>query len=244
MQLKSELQNYNGGIVKTASYIHENSLFQLHLNKKAWQLTVYDLQDGSEIKKYYFTKEQGAVIKNTKIKEKYLETDGVSFAEFNRILNKSGQKLTQAVLVVNEDNSGNLNVDIGLIKNVTYDQNNFYWMHQNMMWQMQQQMNQDFINNIPVPSFPGGGPQMTSNTAFQYSSSWVIYFTSVLDSNTLDHIPGAPKESSLVNFSSTIERVTDGLKMFQVYKQNDHYRLVYYDKLTKSFIIEEIKPAW
>lgn len=243
---EASIDNPTSHPIKSNSFIYDGKLFKVHFNKHQWQFDAYHLDTETLIKSYNYSKDDVLEIINTVVDEKNLESKLITETEFKRILNKSTQNLTQAVIAVNIDNSGAYNVEMGLTKRITYNNVNNFWMHDHMMWQMQQQqMNQDFLRNVPVPSFPRGGPSTTDTfNQYQYSSSWLLSFQSIFETETMDHVSGTPRETSRYDFSGGIERATEDLQIYQIYRNRDHYHVVYYSKPSKSFVVKSIEEGW
>lgn len=213
---------------KATSFFTEDKLFQLALSKKSGFIKISDVHSGDALNKISLTDLASSQLKGNS------DFDGME-----NFLKSAGKNKYNATITANKTLSDKIRVRIDYV-DIDYNYNYNFWFHQQMMWQMQQDMmNQHIRRSIPS----GFGPFLMNDDAFEnaITDSKKRYFELLIDvkGSLLDEDLPEPffRDIDKEFHMDTLEDV-DKYKYESSCFLNNSFRFIAFDIKEKKFIIQ------
>ena len=235
------------------TFIKNNLIYAGISNSRRMFFYIKDLSNGKVLSKFEFSRDEPIPFASTGI----VQEGGSSFySPATRDLSKTKQLLRKIyssalAISVTENTTNTLELTIGSYKEV-------------------QQVNSGMGYGMPVGSFGGGATVFVNPYAFGYGSSTLTksaFFSSVLDGETLDHLPEKKagqspwkriyeyeKSIKLVRYlkpssspsankpgAQQVKPITYQPKVISVYKLKDKYLFGYYDSPSREYRIKSFE---
>lgn len=228
---QATLENTNRLNTLSNSYIHNNKLYQLIVNKRELCFTIHCLKTDSLLKTYRVKSEDEISFKNSALLQ---EGGGSGLGAKERELDKTKQvlrKLLAGSLGISVYETGNkTEVLLGGIKE-SPSTGNILAM--------------GLIGAVAIPLLSGGVyyavPNYTMNSYSSYTNSRSVYFKCLFDKKSLKHINGELSLNpfdKIKEFISTIQTPQSTQTIFRV---NDYYVLGYYSPTEKKYYLRKFE---
>lgn len=216
---------------KSTSYINNNKLYQLGLNKKGGKVKISDIETQETNNTINLDASLASKIKGNK-----------EFQGIEKFLKNAGKNKYNATITVNPTKNKKVRVRIDYVnRDYNYHYNWWWHHHQFMMWQHQQMMNNIRVN---VPS--GFGPRQPNDGAFESVTikKEKRFFELVIDTNGLisdEELPEANfKEIDKKEYIDRLDDIRDIKKESSCFLKND-FRYFGYSKKQKGFVFKTDK---
>lgn len=230
-------ENANGEKFKKAtSFFTKDKLFQLALSKKQGFVNIADVNTGKILNNISLDASISKFVKGN-----------TEFQGIEKFLNNAGRNKHNATITANKTASDKIRVRLDYV-DISYNYNyNWWWHHQQFMWQMQQQMHMQHVNQSIQRSLPTGfGPNLVNDFAFENATvkKEKRFFEILID------VKGALLNEDLpetiykeIDKKEYIDKLADmsSLENESSCFLKDSFRYIAYDKKFKKFIIHTKK---
>lgn len=230
----SSYENANGEKFKKAtSFFSNNMLFQLALSKKEGFINIIDINSGNIMNNIVLNASMSKFVKGNP-----------EFDSVEDFLNNAGKNKYNATITANKTTTDKIRVRLDYVDinyRYTYD---WWWFHQQFMWQMQQHnmqiMQQNIQRNIPR----GFGPYNDDDFIFATKKIEKRFFEIIIDINgnlVQEELPELLfKEIDKEIYIKNLEEI-DKYKYESSCFLNNSFRFIAYDLTNRKFIIETKK---
>lgn len=232
-------KNYNQDTLKNASrlntlsnsYIQDNKLYQLIVNKTGMSFSVHSLTNDSLLKTYRAKRDDEISFKNSALLQEFSES---GFGAAERELDKTKQVvrklLAGSIGISAYENSGKLEVLIGGIKESPSTGS---------------MLAMGLVGAVAVPLLSGGAyyaiPNYTMNSYSSYTNSRSVYFKCLFDKESLDHADGIPDPNPFDKIKAFISTIKTPQSTQTIFKVNDYYVLGYYSPNEKKYYLRKFE---
>lgn len=217
---------------KFTSYINNDKLYQLGLNKKNGKIKISDIKSNKTTNTIDLNASLTSKIKGNK-----------DFQGMENFLKNAGKNKYKATITVNNTNENKVRVRVDYVDKTYNYHYNWWWHHtQFMMWQQQQMM----MNHARMSVPSGFGPRQPNDFAFEIASveNEKRYFELVIDVNgqLVDgELPNTIyKEIDKKQYIDKLEDVKD-IKHESSCFLKDEFRYIGYSKKIKAFVFQTNK---
>ena len=229
------------GKVYISSYLKDNMLFSLILNKKSIRISVHELPSGNLLNKFEFTDESGTnLFAEYPITEKRMgkHVDAKDLDDIKKVI-RAFTKGTEGLMVTRTD-AGKLVLTAG-----TYDMiqmssggDGGHWVGGLAPASPGYTKAGVMMNYDPSLHYVPGSPVYTTKSARYYNTT---YFKMLLDPTTLKTVHGRvprPVADQIKDYIDDTDKKAKATNQFAIGK-NQYYG--YYDRDMQEYVIEQIK---